>query len=636
MPSQSNNVITSSTASSSMSSSSNSSDASSTSSSNTNNAHSSNNQFVSGQLNLVGNTHTKINDNYEIISKIGEGISGSVFKAIKKGTEEMVALKNFKGWTEGDRASKEECSLLQQLRHIPYITPVIDIYTNFETSEYIIVFPYFEHDLSGLLSEHRLSIPQVKCYFKQLLEGINEIHNAGVMHRDIKAANLLVNNKGSLFIGDLGTATSYTKRSVFSSKVVTLWYRAPELLLGSTQYGPEIDMWSIGCVLIELVTSRNFLPGSSEQQQLEAICKLCGTPTDEIWPNVSQLQNFNQISHLPVYPSRLRTVFKNFSNDFIELLEGLLTLNPKKRLTAEQALQSPFFTNHPLPFKPENMPGYQPIHVLEAVQKRVQQQQELEQQKKQEEQKKQQEEQKKLEDQKKQEEQKKQEDLLKRQRLLKRQQELKKQQDEQRQQELIKKQQEQEQLRLKVEHEKQRQEQERLRLIQQEQERLKRQQQEHEQRLQREQQQQLNQLQQQKESPLNNSYGKINLKRSLDLVNDIRNYCTSETESEYESDEEDFYTEEEVEDYSSDEEDDYYNAQSNKSLYTPIKAMIQQHNNNQQHQQQYPYSQQQQEPISSNPFLQPPKKQRTASTGFNNNNGNNNNNNNLSTPLTIH
>ncbi|EGG23379.1 putative protein serine/threonine kinase [Cavenderia fasciculata] len=240
-----------------------------------------------------------INQSYHIIAKIGEGISGSVYKAIKRDTNEMVALKNFKNGSESERASKEECHLLMQLKHIPHITPVLDVVIS--TNEYNIVFPYFEHDLSGLLSEHRFSIPQVKCYFKQLLQGIQEIHMNGVMHRDIKAANILINNKGHLFIGDLGTATSYTKRSVFSNKVVTLWYRAPELLLGATTYGPEIDMWSIGsadvinskwfkasiaatkgstfkgfrmevmsltstlslsliyrCVLIELVTSRNF------------------------------------------------------------------------------------------------------------------------------------------------------------------------------------------------------------------------------------------------------------------------------------------------------------------------------------------------------------------------------------------
>ncbi|GAM22709.1 hypothetical protein SAMD00019534_058840 [Acytostelium subglobosum LB1] len=316
-----------------------------------------------------------VNDSYQIVAKIGEGISGSVYKAIKLDTNEMVALKNFKTGKESERASKEECHLLMQLKHIPHITPIIDIVTSPAEYQYNIVFPYFEHDLSGLLSEHRLCIPQVKCYFLQLLNGISEIHKSGVMHRDIKAANILVNNKGSLYIGDLGTATSYVARSVFSSKVVTLWYRPPELLLGATQYGPEVDMWSIGCVLIEMATSRNFLPANDELQQIEAICQLCGTPTESIWEGVSDLPNYHWLSNLPVYPSKLRSIFKFFSEDFIDLLEGLLTLNPKKRLTAEQALQSPFFTMEPLPFEQEKMPGYQPIHVLEAIQKRLKQQQ---------------------------------------------------------------------------------------------------------------------------------------------------------------------------------------------------------------------------------------------------------------------
>jgi len=608
------------------------------------------------QLNLTGITTKSINDSYQVISKIGEGISGSVYKAIKKDTNQVVALKNFKGWTEKDRASREECSLLIQLRHIPYITPIIDICTNLESSEQVIVFPYFEHDLSGLLSENRLSIPQVKCYFLQLLEGINQIHKSGVMHRDIKAANILINNKGSLFIGDLGTATSFLKRSVFSSKVVTLWYRAPELLLGATQYGPEVDMWSIGCVLIELVTSRNFLPGSSEQQQLEAICKLCGTPSEENWGGVSNLSNYNQISHLPLYPSKLRTVFKNFSNDFLELLEGLLTLNPKKRLTAEQALASPFFTNQPLPHKPENMPGYQPIHVLEAVQKRIQQQEmeikkqeeellrkqeelkkqqqeqqeqlrkqqqqkqeKLEQQKKQQEEqqkkqqqeqlRKQQEEQKKLDQQKRQAELKRQQDeFRKQQEELKKQQEIKKQQDD-----LIKKQQQQQQS----------QQPSNITIpanthifntISQQQ-----------------------QQQSQQQQPIDQE-NRNNLKRSLDLVDDIRNYCTSETDSEceYLEDEQDFFSDVEQDDLDQDDEeeeddedsadeqdfssddDDYYqgNSQNSNTLVFnhPINAFIQPKIS---------------ESNNVNPFLQPPKKQRTTTpTNFSSNS--------LSTPLTIH
>ncbi|GAM19279.1 hypothetical protein SAMD00019534_024540 [Acytostelium subglobosum LB1] len=130
------------------------------------------------------------------------------------------------------------------------------------------------------------------------------------------------------------------------------------------------------CVLIELVTSRNFLPGSCEQQQIEAICQLCGTPTESVWSGVSSLPNYHMIADVPKYPSSLRHIFKNFTEDFIALLEGLLTLNPKKRWTAEQVLTSAFFTSEPLPCAPEKMPGYQSIHVLEAIQKRMKQEQE--------------------------------------------------------------------------------------------------------------------------------------------------------------------------------------------------------------------------------------------------------------------
>ncbi|KYR02115.1 putative protein serine/threonine kinase [Tieghemostelium lacteum] len=562
-------------------------------------------------LNFTGVTNKKINEAYHIVSKIGEGISGSVFKAIKKGTNEMVALKNFKGWNENDRASKEECTLLLQLRHIPYVTPIIDIYTNLETSEQVVVFPYFEHDLSGLLSEHRLSIPQVKCYFKQLLEGIREIHRNGVMHRDIKAANILVNNKGSLFIGDLGTATSYVKRSSFSSRVVTLWYRAPELLLGSTHYGPEIDMWSIGCVLIELVTSRNFLPGNTEAQQMEVISKLCGTPTEANWEGVSQLPLYQQLvgSQLPNFPSKLRSVFKNFQPDFIELLEGLLTLNPKKRITADQALASPFFTNHPLPFKLENMPGYQPIHVLEAVQKRAQQTEkqklELEQQQKKEQKEREQREQREREEYllKQQRDQREKERKLKeREEMLKKQEELKRKQEEQ-----IKIQQ-----KLYEELQRQEKEKERQRLIQQ----------------------------QQQSNSNSNSPVKNNLKRSLEIVNDIRNYCTESSDEECDcedcestshhhhdvvevvevdviGDDDGYFTDDEDQD-DSDDSDNEHTYGSVHFHFTPIKSLMSTPTKTP--------SSASSSSSTSNPFLQPPKKQRTTSPTFSN----------TQTPLIIH
>eukprot|EP01112_Ceratiomyxa_fruticulosa_P023052 TRINITY_DN865_c0_g1_i1.p1 TRINITY_DN865_c0_g1~~TRINITY_DN865_c0_g1_i1.p1 ORF type:complete len:390 (-),score=56.45 TRINITY_DN865_c0_g1_i1:1391-2560(-) len=354
--------------------------------------------------------------NYQALEMIGEGTAGCVYRAIHKETKEEVALKVLKAWSY-DKSSKDEVALLQHLSGAQHVIPLKEIIFVNNTSPTgspagspsspssqtredtaVLVFPYYEHDLSGLLSEHKLALPQVKCYLRQLLIGLAAIHARGCMHRDLKSANLLLNNKGELTIADFGTATSYRDRASFSNKVVTLWYRAPELLLGTTQYGPEIDMWSVGCVFIELLTSRNFLPGQTEEQQLEVISRLCGTPDETNFPGVSKLPHFSALIRSPShsnsspqhpnsptsapgspphhYPRRLREALKGsyiFPEETYDLLDDLLTLDPARRITAEQALNHRFFTTEPLPYNPTDMPRYSSVHVLDASMKRSKQ-----------------------------------------------------------------------------------------------------------------------------------------------------------------------------------------------------------------------------------------------------------------------
>ena len=147
-----------------------------------------------------------------------------------------------------------------------------------------------------LINKIEFTIPQIKWLMYQLISGVEYLHSEGVMHRDIKGANLLLNNKGELKLTDFGLARkmSATKKN-YTNRVVTLWYRAPELLLGSDQYGPAIDIWSVGCFFAELLTNVPLFPGDVESRQLDLIFQKWGFPNETIWPGVTSLKLFPKL-----------------------------------------------------------------------------------------------------------------------------------------------------------------------------------------------------------------------------------------------------------------------------------------------------------------------------------------------------
>lgn len=196
---------------------------------------------------------------------------------------------------ESVRFMAREIMILRRLNH-PNIIKLQGLITSRTSCNMYLVFEYMEHDISGLLSSPEITFTesqvesvfllkafqhssfsdhainfQVKCYMKQLLSGLEHCHSMGVMHRDIKGANLLVNDQGVLKVADFGLAnfSSQGQRQPLTSRVVTLWYRPPELLLGSTDYGASVDIWSVGCLLPELLTSRPILQGRTEVKKLQ-------------------------------------------------------------------------------------------------------------------------------------------------------------------------------------------------------------------------------------------------------------------------------------------------------------------------------------------------------------------------------
>ncbi|GJS68072.1 probable serine/threonine-protein kinase [Tanacetum coccineum] len=312
-------------------------------------------------------------ESFEKLEKVGQGTYSSVFRARELETGRIVALKkvrfdNFE--PESVRFMAREIVILRRLDH-PNVMKLDGIITSRLSCSIYLVFEYMEHDISGLLScpDINFTESQIKCYMKQLLEGLEHCHSRGVMHRDIKGANLLVNNEGVMKIGDFGLANFCNsfgeKKQPLTSRVVTLWYRPPELLLGSTDYEASVDLWSIGCVFAELLLGIPILQGRTEVEQLHKIFKLCGSPPEDYWKK-SKLPHATLFKPQHPYESCLWETFKDLPKCAVELIETLLSVEPYKRGTASSALASEYFKTKPYACDPLSLPKYPPNKEIDA------------------------------------------------------------------------------------------------------------------------------------------------------------------------------------------------------------------------------------------------------------------------------
>ena len=224
-----------------------------------------------------------------------------------------------------------------------------------------LVMEYCEQDLASLIDNMQtpFSESQVKCIFTQLLHGLKYLHANFIVHRDLKVSNLLMTDKGCLKIADFGLARLFGfPLRPMTPKVVTLWYRAPELLLNSPQQTTSIDMWSAGCILGELLAHQPLLPGKSEINQIELIIDLLGTPNDHIWPGFSSLPMIQEFTLKSQPYNNLKHKFPEISAAGIRLLNVLFMYDPSKRASAEVCLQSSYFKEPPYPADPKLMPTF--------------------------------------------------------------------------------------------------------------------------------------------------------------------------------------------------------------------------------------------------------------------------------------
>ncbi|KAL0881275.1 hypothetical protein ABMA27_001159 [Loxostege sticticalis] len=286
-------------------------------------------------------------DNYSTDEKIGEGTYGVVYKGRDCSTGKEIALKKIKLENEPEgvpSTALREISVLRELRH-PAVVQLLDVLLT--NNKLFLVFEFLHMDLKRLMDIYKGPLPLdlVKSYLKQLLEGIAYCHAQRVLHRDLKPQNLLVDAEGRVKLADFGLARAFgIPVRAYTHEVVTLWYRAPEILLGAKFYSTAVDVWSLACIYAEMASGRTLFPGDSEIDQLFRVFRALGTPGREVWAGARRLPDYR--AAFPRWPARAaRSLLPAALREdaaAAALFDSMLRYEPALRVSARAALPHPY------------------------------------------------------------------------------------------------------------------------------------------------------------------------------------------------------------------------------------------------------------------------------------------------------
>ncbi|KAJ7065279.1 Pkinase-domain-containing protein [Mycena amicta] len=291
-------------------------------------------------------------DRYIRIEKIGAGTYGVVYKARDTETNTIVALKKIRLEAEDEGVPStaiREISLLKELCDDNIVRLLNIVHAD---QKLFLVCEYLEMDLKRFMEQAiqqntPLKPALVKKFTYQLNLGLVYCHSRRILHRDLKPQNLLIDKHNNLKLADFGLARAFgLPMRTYTHEVVTLWYRAPEVLLGSRHYATGIDIWSVGCIYVEMaMNGQPLFPGDSEIDQIFKIFRILGTPNEECWPGVQNLSDFK--STFPQWSAQdLDDVVTGLDEDGLDLMMAMLTYNPAKRISAKRALLHPYFTDY--------------------------------------------------------------------------------------------------------------------------------------------------------------------------------------------------------------------------------------------------------------------------------------------------
>ncbi|KAK1394171.1 Mitogen-activated protein kinase [Heracleum sosnowskyi] len=301
------------------------------------------------EYNVLGNMFQVTSKYAPPIQPVGRGAYGIVCCATDSETKEEVAIKKIGNAFENRIDAKRTLREIKLLCHMDHdnVIKIKDIIRPPEKENFVDVYIAYElmdTDLHQIIrSTQALTEDHCQCFLYQLLRGLKYIHSANVLHRDLKPSNLLLNSNCDLKICDFGLARTTSETDFMTEYVVTRWYRAPELLLNCSEYTAAIDIWSVGCILMEIIKREPLFPGKDYVQQLALITELLGSPEES---DLGFLRSDNarkyvkQLRHIPKKPFAEK--FPNVSPLAIDLAEQMLVFDPSKRITVEEALNHPF------------------------------------------------------------------------------------------------------------------------------------------------------------------------------------------------------------------------------------------------------------------------------------------------------